>query len=162
MAVNQVRSHTNGSPGIGHYLCNLCSLKSHNCSQRSGESVNCRFPIPLVPLCRFAHIIDAVPKGCRRALIAITGMDLSCWAGHYGAKFTSAELTFVHESKKAAFLGASRYLEHLGFCKMKTHFEAFEGKIRRQTASSLFSQDRQPYPQLWGCCSKPFDHALLL
>lgn len=48
---------------------------------------------------RFAHACE-IPKGARSAVVLLSGRDRSFWAGHYGAKFTSAELTFLSGSKE--------------------------------------------------------------
>lgn len=44
---------------------------------------------------RYSCIINPCPRGFRRATILLRGKDLQFWAGHYGVKFTSAELAFV-------------------------------------------------------------------
>ena len=49
---------------------------------------------------RFAHACE-LPKGCRTAVVLLSGRDQNFWAGHYGAKFTSAELTFLNETKES-------------------------------------------------------------
>lgn len=53
---------------------------------------------------RFAHTLD-VPKGCRSAVILLSGRDRDFWAGNYGAKFTNAELVFVGAADKDGFVG---------------------------------------------------------
>lgn len=36
-----------------------------------------------------------VPPGCRKVTVSLFGKDTRFWAGHYGPKFASAELTFL-------------------------------------------------------------------
>lgn len=52
---------------------------------------------------RFTHLVDPAPRGFRRAIIILRGKDTKGWAGAYGVKFTSAELSFVPAQKKQAF-----------------------------------------------------------
>lgn len=79
----------------------LISANVHVPSSSSYHFHSGRFLLPhLNHWHRFAHACS-IPKGARSAVVLLSGRDRQFWAGHFGAKFASAELTFLSGSIEA-------------------------------------------------------------
>jgi len=63
---------------------------------------------------RFAHAVDATPRGARYAVLLLRGSDTRFWAGHYGTKLACAELRLLPCSNTGGAAAAAAAAEYVG------------------------------------------------